>query len=326
MRFRYGILNNVSLSLVFVSLFSTVSSTVACSRKTQFFSNAPVAQSQNSGSQVSGNEASQGENDANGHVQTPSPSPTASSPSGQATSSPSGQATSSPSGQATSSTPSPTPSPMPSPTPSPTATPLSTFGDPCGSSGSSGNYTIVATVYAPTVTFAPVFRKNCPVWVDNDPSTQTSPNCHLPDFVEDLVKVQTLCPDKIDVSPRAFTQGFPGTLDPSTRQILTEYFAIRYRAKLIVPRVDPMGNGYKFVITSDDGARLLIDGNKVLDNDGQHSPVRMESRDIVLTPGRHDLTLDYFQGPRYMLAIQLGWIPPNGVEQIIPPSAFDKAD
>ena len=60
-------------------------------------------------------------------------------------------------------------------------------------------------------------------------------------------------------------------------------------------------------IVSDDGSRLSIDGQMLLDNDGMHGAESKESQ-ITLSPGYHPILLEYFQGKggRYL---SLEWKP-----------------
>lgn len=51
---------------------------------------------------------------------------------------------------------------------------------------------------------------------------------------------------------------------------------------------------YTFHLMSDDGSRLLIDGKKVVDNDGVHAPTG-KSGSAELTKGVHQVTVDFFQ-------------------------------
>lgn len=110
--------------------------------------------------------------------------------------------------------------------------------------------------------------------------------------------------DEINVSPRKFTEGFPGI---STRN---EWFAILYSGNFQVSK----SGLHRFRLISDDGSYLVIDGQRVLDNDGIHGPV---SKGVVLDmePGQHRFELHYFQGPREMVAIQLLVTPPDGKER-----------
>ncbi len=110
---------------------------------------------------------------------------------------------------------------------------------------------------------------------------------------------------RIDIPARSFEEGFPGVSERF------EWFAIRYTGTVTFPTA---GN-YAFRILSDDGARLYIDGQLVVDNDGQHAPAERRGT-IHLTPGNHEIVLEYFQGPRYQIALQLFMTPPGGQETI----------
>ena len=81
-------------------------------------------------------------------------------------------------------------------------------------------------------------------------------------------------------------------------------------------------------LESDDGSRLYLDGKLVIDNDGLHA-ARSVAVDVPLTPGPHDLRIDYFQGPGTAMALQLFWrtaSPVRGIpvdpEALVPLSAF----
>ena len=77
-------------------------------------------------------------------------------------------------------------------------------------------------------------------------------------------------------------------LRPSPRR---EYFGLRFRGLVRVPRTAVYG----FTIDSDDGSRLLIDGETVADNDEIHG---MGARTgwVALAAGFHRFELQYFQG------------------------------
>jgi hypothetical protein len=75
---------------------------------------------------------------------------------------------------------------------------------------------------------------------------------------------------------------------------------------------------YKFRLVSDDGSRLFIDGKKIIDDDGVH-PAQSASGSVSLGRGAHQIEVDYFQGPRYYVALQLFWTTPGGTETISNP-------
>ena len=108
-----------------------------------------------------------------------------------------------------------------------------------------------------------------------------------------------------DIPTRSFSSGFPGVEDKF------EWFAIRYTGPFRVSD----GGTYKFRINSDDGTKLYIDGVLVVDNDGTHPPQSREGV-VELVAGDHDLVLEYYQGPRYHIALQV-WVTVPGEQEII---------
>jgi len=130
----------------------------------------------------------------------------------------------------------------------------------------------------------------------------------LPDF-SSLTPVGSIYTKVLDIPMRSFTSGFPGVTDRF------EWFAIRYTGTF---NVDTQGD-YAFRLLSDDGSHLIIDGKKIIDNDGVHA-TRSASGNAYLARGWHSIEVDYFQGPRTEIALQLFWTPPGGSEQISEPT------
>ncbi len=52
---------------------------------------------------------------------------------------------------------------------------------------------------------------------------------------------------------------------------------------------------YSFMLASDDGSKLMIDGKPVVDNDGSHGVVAANGS-IALTPGKHAIRVEWFNG------------------------------
>ncbi|MCU0293424.1 MAG: PA14 domain-containing protein, partial [Thermoanaerobaculaceae bacterium] len=79
----------------------------------------------------------------------------------------------------------------------------------------------------------------------------------------------------------------------------------------------PVDGTYRFRMEADDGALLLLDGELVVDNGGDHA---FESRggEVVLKRGFHAIELRYWQkrGARHL---SVSWQPPGRVETLIPP-------
>jgi hypothetical protein len=135
----------------------------------------------------------------------------------------------------------------------------------------------------------------------------------LPDFSAIGPKLTTVCMDQYSVAPRDWSTGFPGISD------LFEWFALRTTTRLIVP-ADGI---YSFRLNSDDGAKLYINGNLVIDNDGQHAPTAKDAS-VSLTAGEHAISIDYFQGPRYQIALELYWKTPGAASFVYVPKASFK--
>lgn len=133
----------------------------------------------------------------------------------------------------------------------------------------------------------------------------------LPDL-DKMTPVAAVIAPNLDIPERAFSSGFPGVKD------LFEWFAIKFRGRLIVDTAATCS----FKLTSDDGANLYIGGNKIVDNDGVH-PTQSRTGSATLGKGQHDIRIDYYQGPRYHITLQLLWKCGNATDySIVPPSAF----
>jgi hypothetical protein len=127
----------------------------------------------------------------------------------------------------------------------------------------------------------------------------------LPKSYADLTSSAVLYACEWDIPTRAWQQGFPGLEDRF------EWFAIRYSGAFRVNQ----GGTWTFRLASDDGSRLVIDDKVVIDNDGVHSP-KERTGTIDLRPGDHSMVLEYFQGPRYHINLELFATPPGGTEGV----------
>ncbi|RUM88701.1 MAG: hypothetical protein DSZ23_04230 [Thermodesulfatator sp.] len=99
------------------------------------------------------------------------------------------------------------------------------------------------------------------------------------------------------IRPQDFDKGFPGITNRF------EWFAIDYKGQIFIPRAGT----YTFSLLSDDGSRLLIDNRTVIDNDGIHPP-REKTGKVFLKRGLHSMEVQYFQGPRYQVALVLSLV------------------
>lgn len=163
----------------------------------------------------------------------------------------------------------------------------------------------------------------------------------MPDFGA-LTPVYTFIAANLDVPIREYTKGFP----TPEMQTVVENFAVRFRGVLAV---DTPGR-YNFWLLSDDGSKLYIDDTLVIDNDGIHGITRNKGRkdllstpsvkaqvswhfeghfidmgkpgSIELTAGTHPFEVQYFQGPKYEIALQWFYQPPDAYRQIVPPEVI----
>ncbi|MFQ5807026.1 MAG: DUF4838 domain-containing protein [Phycisphaerae bacterium] len=93
----------------------------------------------------------------------------------------------------------------------------------------------------------------------------------------------------------------------------TADFALHFSAYLRVPR----DGVYTFYTTSDDGSRLYIGSQVVVENDGLHG-ARERSGAVALRAGWHPITVAYFQGSG-AATLQVRYSGPEIVKHSIPP-------
>ncbi len=68
-----------------------------------------------------------------------------------------------------------------------------------------------------------------------------------------------------------------------------DHFAVQFSSELEIKEVDD----YIFTLSSDDGAKMYVDGKMIIDNDGSHSAETKVGR-VTLEPGFHKIRVDYF--------------------------------
>ena len=121
--------------------------------------------------------------------------------------------------------------------------------------------------------------------------------------------LSTIYAHTLNITPRRFDTGFPGT-------DRIEWFAIQYTGRFWIEH----DGDYSFTLLSDDGSKLFIDEKLVIDNDGIHPPLAVTGS-ATLTRGIHHMRVDYFQGPRFDVALVLSVTPPGGQTKL-----FDTQD
>lgn len=86
-----------------------------------------------------------------------------------------------------------------------------------------------------------------------------------------------------------------------------DHFAVRLAGPFDVART----GSHTFYLTSDDGARLYIDGQLVINNDGLHAPIEL-SQTIWLEAGQHQIEVRYFEA-EITANLDLDWAGPGFV-------------
>lgn len=94
-------------------------------------------------------------------------------------------------------------------------------------------------------------------------------------------------PDFSQLSPAASGGATDFSVDVASRR---DTFALRFTGFLQLPQQAE----YQFWLSSDDGSRLIIDGQTVLDHDGVHPGHTKDGR-VTLSAGPHALVLEYFE-------------------------------
>ena len=91
-----------------------------------------------------------------------------------------------------------------------------------------------------------------------------------------------------------------------------DHFGYQFRSLINIPEKGV----YKFHIYSDDGARLFIDDQEVIDNDGSHSAGEATGK-VALEKGFHEICVIYFED--YMgQALEIGITGKNLPKQVLP--------
>ncbi len=125
--------------------------------------------------------------------------------------------------------------------------------------------------------------------------------------------VWDVLPDFEALSPvrRGTTSGF----DFAPRDT-SEHFGFRYSGYLRVPEEGV----YTFYLVSDDGSRLYIDGQIVVDNDGLHG-AQERSGAVPLAAGSHRMVVSFFERTGGDV-LEVLWAGPGFAKQPIPPEAL----
>lgn len=121
----------------------------------------------------------------------------------------------------------------------------------------------------------------------------------LPDF-DTIDPIGSFRLPQIDVNPTSYTESFP--YFPQALKYLKEDYGMVCDGWLNVPET----GSYKFYVTSDDGVRVRINHKLLIDDAGLHAP-KTDVMTKSLRKGLVPLHLEYFQGPRDLIALKMEW-------------------
>lgn len=121
--------------------------------------------------------------------------------------------------------------------------------------------------------------------------------------------------DQLDTGDTQSSLGYPKFTASEQAQVGFEDYALDCYGYIDVP----MSGTYKLYLFSDDGSKLAINGNLLIDNDGLHSPAE-RSASTLLYKGPNKINVLYFQGPNTQIALDLDWSGPSFSRQQLPAS------
>lgn len=134
--------------------------------------------------------------------------------------------------------------------------------------------------------------------IDSLPRFDTMEPAGLPMYVATL-----------NIPDRNWSDGFPGLRQRN------EWFGLDYKGTF---KVNKMGQ-YQFRLVSDDGARLYIGNHILIDEDGTHPSYSKAGTITLDRDSTYPIEVQYYQGPRYRLALQLFWTKAgDSTERIFP--------
>lgn len=100
----------------------------------------------------------------------------------------------------------------------------------------------------------------------------------------------------------------------------TDYFAARFVGRITIPSTGT----WRFKLGSDAGARLMIGGEVVVNDDANHS-FRFTEGSVSLAAGEHDIEVRYLER-NYSQGLVVTWQAPGAAhEEVVPASAFSPA-
>lgn len=117
--------------------------------------------------------------------------------------------------------------------------------------------------------------------------------CDFPDFTT-AQPVGTIYTEELNITARNVADGFPGIIGT------TQAYAIDYSGTFSIEK----DGQYSFILESDDGSKLFVDDELIIDLSGCHAP-RSHQRVIPFRHGWHQLRVQYLENQEGGLALVL---------------------
>lgn len=122
----------------------------------------------------------------------------------------------------------------------------------------------------------------------------------------------------LNVGDSPSRNGFPGMPVNIQSQVGTEGYALDCNGYL---NIETSGM-YTFSMLSDDGIRLVIDNEVIINSPELQAPTVNSSRSVELQRGKRTFNVIYYQGPATQIALQLKYSGPFTSLQVIPTTKF----
>lgn len=142
-------------------------------------------------------------------------------------------------------------------------------------------------------------------------------------FIEGYRHPEEVYFSNFNIPKRSFNSGFGQAnqfLKDSKGEKLIEWFAIKVTGHIALPENEESGF-YHITSTSDDGIQILVNGKKIINNPNTHAVTIDCASELIYLEKSKELPfeLNYFQGPRYHIALQVL------IKKVDNPEAFKKS-
>ncbi len=135
----------------------------------------------------------------------------------------------------------------------------------------------------------------------------------LPDFAH-IKSVGRIVLDNFAIDKRSYLDRIPGV-----PKGMTEWYALEFEGWITVAKHGEIG----FSLRSDDGSKLFIDEELVINRDGVQSMSNPTTNRIELPAGKHHFKLQYFQGPKKYVGLRFAWQLPGKKWEAVPVNALE---